>query len=325
MAFKGRAIQLALADIETQIYKKSIEAIEIESPVFIAGLPRSGTSVLLQALSSLSAFTSPSYRQMPFVLCPLLWDNISCPFRKNSDFVERAHGDGLKINYDSPEAFEEVVWNAFWGEKYHKDSIDIFGVQRRTSFEDYYLGYIKKILAISSKENPRYLSKNNANISRLSIIKEIFKDAKIIVPFREPRQHAASLLKQHLRFLEIHKEDRFSKSYMDYLGHYEFGELHRPFNFEGRPSGDPRKIDYWISYWESAYQHLLKQDGVFFLDYDRLCEESDVVLSQLSEFLNTSLVDLSEDFLLPRVHDVDVELDSGVVGLYQELKSKTRR
>ena len=28
--------------------------------------------------------------------------------------IERAHGDGMTIGYDSHEAFEEVLWRAFW-------------------------------------------------------------------------------------------------------------------------------------------------------------------------------------------------------------------
>ena len=29
------------------------------------------------------------------------------------DFKERAHGDGIKVSTESPEAFEEVFWKTF--------------------------------------------------------------------------------------------------------------------------------------------------------------------------------------------------------------------
>ena len=52
-----------------------------------------------------------SYADMPFVLYSNLWSKIS--FNKNSKYTERAHGDGIKVSTESPEAFEEVFWKTF--------------------------------------------------------------------------------------------------------------------------------------------------------------------------------------------------------------------
>ena len=50
---------------------------------------------------------------MPFVLAPNFWSKFSLHNNNNSAMVERAHGDGIKVNTESPEAFEEVFWKTF--------------------------------------------------------------------------------------------------------------------------------------------------------------------------------------------------------------------
>ena len=45
--------------------------------VFITGLARAGTTILLNALYKSNLFASLSYSDMPFVLAPNLWSKIS--------------------------------------------------------------------------------------------------------------------------------------------------------------------------------------------------------------------------------------------------------
>ena len=66
-----------------------------------------------------------TYREMPFLLLPLLWNVISRRFYPPDTMLERAHGDGMTIGNDSVEAFEEILWRAFWPEKYPKDRIEL--------------------------------------------------------------------------------------------------------------------------------------------------------------------------------------------------------
>ena len=75
--------------------------------VFVTGMARSGTTVLLNAIYESNSFASLTYQDMPFILSPNLWSKI------NKDGFEikkqeRAHGDGISKNTSSPEAFEEV-------------------------------------------------------------------------------------------------------------------------------------------------------------------------------------------------------------------------
>ena len=85
---------------------------ETENHIFITGLARAGTTILLNALYKSNIFASLSYADMPFVLAPNLWSKISF-IKKDLDLKERAHGDGIKVSKESPEAFEEVFWKTF--------------------------------------------------------------------------------------------------------------------------------------------------------------------------------------------------------------------
>ena len=69
------------------------------------------------------------------------------------------------------------------------------------------------------------------NIARLRALKKLALDCILIVPFREPLQHASSLLRQHREFIWMHAEDRFAHRYMSGTGYFDFGENLRPINF----------------------------------------------------------------------------------------------
>ena len=45
--------------------------------VFVTGLARSGTTILMRALFGTGAFASLTYRDMPFVLAPGLWSRVA--------------------------------------------------------------------------------------------------------------------------------------------------------------------------------------------------------------------------------------------------------
>ena len=73
-----------------------------EHHIFVSGLARSGTTILLNALYESDEFASLTYRDMPFVLAPNLWSKLSNGKEKNNK-VERAHGDGIKVSTESPD------------------------------------------------------------------------------------------------------------------------------------------------------------------------------------------------------------------------------
>ena len=64
---------------------------------------------------------------------------------------------------------------------------------------------------------------------------------------------------------------------MDDIGHLEFGELHRPIDFDGvdhmRGNYRTESLDYWLAYWLHGFRHVLRHaDQVILISYERLCE-----------------------------------------------------
>jgi uncharacterized protein YhhL (DUF1145 family) len=290
IAFAVPTIQLLAADIEKKVFGAVYENVEAKRPIFITSLPRAGTTLMLEALHRLPSLATHTYRDMPFVLAPIFWSKLSSPFRKRTEMTERAHGDGMQLGYDSPEAFEEILWRTFWPEKYNETSIAIWGAN---DYKDeagaFFNEHFKKIIALRRPDRSRdgrYISKNNCNIARLDLICRMFPDAKIIVPVRNPIKHATSLFRQHCNFIEMHKKESFVRRYMDDIGHYEFGDLHRPIAFSRNDnlfSGrDPLKVDYWLAYWIAAFEHVFeRRDKVMLISYEATCLDAKNMLADI--------------------------------------------
>ena len=160
----------------------------------------------------------------------------------------------------------------------------------------------------------------------------------IIVLFRDPLQHAASLLRQHKNFLEIHRDDRFARQYMAGIGHYDFGENLRPVNFNQwlDRAGDRQAttIEFWLEYWFETYRHLVERDEIHLFCYEDLCTNPSESLARLADVLQpddrAELLKLASRIQPRRPHPVTLE--SGVEGLlkksrdlYQQLRSKADR
>ncbi len=124
-------------------------------------------------------------------------------------------------------------------------------------------------------------------------MRRIFPDAKILVPLRNPVSHAASLLRQHRNFSAMHKDEPFVRRYMADLGHYEFGELHRPIGFPGLErliaGRDPTSIDYWLAYWVAAFEHVLMHRGeVTLVCYETDCADGRKAVADLCAQLDVA-------------------------------------
>jgi hypothetical protein len=289
LAFSGQRLQLALSEVEDKLYARELDKVTAASPVFITSLPRAGTTALLSALARLPGFASNTYRDMPFVMAPLLWSRLTGGFRRNAEQAERAHGDGMKIDFDSPEAFEEVIWKAFWKDHYRDDGITLWTqADEKPEATEFFLRHMRKIVALRGHASGagRYLSKNNANIGRISLLRMMFPDAVIIVPVRHYLSQAASLLRQHRNFASLHDGTPFVRRYMEDIGHLEFGTLHRPLLFPGfseLSAGLPTdSLDYWIAYWIAAFRHVaVNRPEVIFISFEEFTAGDPAVIAQI--------------------------------------------
>lgn len=326
-AFASLSAQEALADVGDRLFAAEIREVEVGRPVFISGLPRSGTTVLLNLLVSTGEFAAHTYRDMPFVLCPLFWGRFSRHFgRREGTARERAHGDGLLVSLDSPESFEEIVWKRFWRTHYLEDRIRPWTeVESNPLFEEFFPQHMRKIAAARGKN--RYVSKNNVTIARLSTLPGPLSEGVILVPFRPPEQHAASMLVQHLRFLEMHERDSFARAYMTDVGHEEFGLAHRPIDFGGwlEEAFDPTSLEYWLRYWTAAYEHVLQSATgdthlVSYADLTAAPADGLAVIADRVGLERERLTRSSGSLRPPRQHETHLEgVDPSVLARAREL------
>ena len=254
-------------DIEKGLFLKSAPE-DSGRHVFVTGLARAGTTILMREIHATGQFGSLTYADMPFVLAPNLWAKLSSKGAKVGTRAERAHGDGIEVDTQSPEALDEVYWrmadsSAYIGEE---------GLSPHAPDEEVVAGYRDLIrLVLRKTGKTRYVSKNNNNILRIGPLADAMPEAQFLVPLREPLAHAASLLNQHERFAD---SDPFVRDYMTWLGHHEFGATHRPFLFDGRPEGDPATLDYWLGTWIAAYRALdaaeAAHGNICFIPYEAL-------------------------------------------------------
>ena len=321
IAFGTPVAQEVLIDLENKLHAERLRSIPITAPVFVTSLPRAGTTVLLEVLSKHPALASHDHRDMPFVLSPVLWRRMTERFHIQQEKRERSHGDGLAVNADSPEAFEEVLWKKHFPEHYIASGITLWQ-DCPASFSSAFERHIRAVLLsrrTAGKPAERYLSKNNGNIARIRPIARTFSDAAILVPLRDPVDQALSLLKQHRRALASQAADRFTRDYPRDIGHFEFGTHHRPFLFPGMAevigSSDPAKLDYWLRYWNAAYAHLLDEKAIIPIDMTEFCRDKPVeaLLERLSLAASSQAVAEAKDLLKPlkdydRPYDADPKL-----------------
>lgn len=280
-------------EFEIEHYREAANARPPEAPVFVTGLARAGSSILVRALHDTGAFAALTYRDLPFPLAPNLWARLARPLKRAVARTERAHGDGLAHDLDTPEAIEEVFWRHHEGAHYvGRAGLHPVMPQSETiaAFADY------ARLVQLRYDRPRYLSKNNNNVLRLPALLAAFPDACLVHPFRDPVQQSASLLAQHRRACALAAADPFRARFMTWLGHYEFGADRRPFLLPGGPTGadDPDHLDYWLKSWISVYRVLLNTlpnmaTQQIFIDYDALVGDGGAMAASLSHRLALSV------------------------------------
>ena len=267
----------------------SIEDYTDEKHLFISGLARSGTTVLMNNILDSGKYKSLTYLNMPFVLMPNGWKKLNVLTSRNFGKKERVHGDGILVGPDSPEAFEEVFWRVFCGHDYiFKDRLRLQTINNDNI--DRFRKFVNHVLkSRENKEQSRYLSKNNNNVLRFTGLLKTFPSSFIIATFREPLQQAISLLNQHKKFSSIHNENNFTLRYMNWLGHFEFGQNHKPFYF-----GDDKSyfrlnsystydINYWLLIWKNYYTYLINNltPNVILFCFEKYCNNPYDILSNL--------------------------------------------
>lgn len=290
-------------ELEKSLYHSKIANLKDHNHIFITGLPRSGTTIMLNYLYDTKEFASLTYEDMPYLMGPNLKKKFSKPNKKLLNNKERVHNDGIFYNLQSPEAFDEVFLSLY---------------ENENKFEEF-LNYVNLILY--SKQKKRYLSKNNLNYKRINIISKYFDNAKFFIMFRDPYNHSQSLLKQHNHFTKIHAANSFSKDYMGFLKHNEFGELHSPWNTP-KDYKNNKTLDYWLEQWYFFYKDLFYRykdtKNCYFICYESLVDSS--YLDELNKIC--SIVSYKKyNFFQNKNLDLKIEKKKEISNLYELMKN----
>lgn len=296
MVARNTALWIRLGNLETKLRAADIEDIRIDRPVFVCGLARAGTTIVLETLARHPALASHRYRDDPFIFTPIFWNSFLARLPRQSDTpAERAHADGIVVTADSPEAFEEMIWMAFFGRLHDPHSSAVLdGATDCPPFERFLRDHMRKLLWVRGRE--RYLSKANYNVTRMEYLLTLFPDARFVVPLREPAAHIASLMKQHRLFCEGERRHPAALDHMRRIGHFEFGLDRRPINVgDGampqilQSFHDGEEVRGQALYWASLHNYLADRlaanpalrAAVHVLRFEDLCRSPQETLERL--------------------------------------------
>ncbi len=303
--FFGGAIErtkpfwIGLGNLESRILREEIDNAPLQRPVFVTGLARSGTTILLEILSRCPGFVSHRYKDFPFLYTPYLWNAFldRVPQQKG-EAVERAHGDGMLVTPDSPEAMEEVLWMAFFSHLHDPAQSNVLNAAAdHPQFERFLKDHIAKLMLI--RGGRRYVSKGNYNIARIAYLLKLFPDARFVIPVRHPVRHIASLMRQQIIFSNGVEDNPRALEHLRRVGHFEFGPDRRPINMGDQSCVNAvlkawrsrEDLRAWALYWTHIYGSFYRdimdnpklRQSCFLMRYEDLCAEPAKTLSLIME------------------------------------------
>jgi hypothetical protein len=233
------------------------------------------------------------------------------------------------VNLNSVEALEEFFFKVFLNDDYIKEGY----MEVHTINEKIYEKYLiyQNLIKRCANHDSIYLAKNNNLILRYQSLIKLNPSLRTILLFRSPAEHANSLLSQHIRFIRIQNEDPFVLSYMNWLGHHEFGIGHKPFkldNYYLKHEYNNDNINYWIQIWIDYYSYSLKvidNENLILVNYNDFLnmpnETIDKLLKEYGIVYNTKKFDHFQKKSI-EVPQINVELFNKANEIYEELNRR---
>jgi len=284
---------------ETITLFNDIRKLKINKPIYITGLARAGTTIILEMLSKHPDLATHQYKNLLIPYFPNWLYKLSDKVRLYSKPTERIHKDGIMVTRDSPEAVEEIFWRKYFKHtSTEKSSHIINGNIINPKFERFYPNHIRKLLI--AQKRSRYLAKNNYNITRLEYLLRIFPSTKFLLIIRNPVNHIASLIKQTKLFMKMENQIPLLQDWLKILGHQEFGHHSICINVNNTESihkirklwsNKKTYVKGWAYYWVSIYDFIADsleaneklRRATFIVYYNDLCENPADVIDRILE------------------------------------------
>ncbi len=294
-----KQLSFLLDRLETMSLKVDIDKLKIDRPIYITGLARAGTTIVLEMLSKHLDLASHRYKHL---LVPYIPHWISQIVNKTKIYTipfERLHNDGIIVTRESPEAVEEILWVKFFKNIHNENISNVISVNvSNPKFINFYVNHIRKLMI--NQKSSRYLAKNNYNVTRMEYLLRIFPSSKFLLIIRNPVDHIASLIKQTKLFKKIEQENPLLKKWLRILGHYEFGQRRVCINLGNtelihkiRELWRNKKtyVKGWAYYWYSIYNFVANhldankklKKATLIVRYDDLCETPAKIIDKILE------------------------------------------
>ncbi|MHA2280472.1 MAG: sulfotransferase [Promethearchaeota archaeon] len=290
---------------ETLTLRKEIDKLTVDRPIYITGLARAGTTIILEMLNKHPFLASHKYKHLPLPFLPHWFSYFIKISRFFTKPIERVHKDGIFVTRESPEAVEEKFWLHFFNNNHTEEISNIMsGAILHPKFEQFYRNHIRKLLI--NQNRSRYLAKNNYHITRLEYLHRILPDLKLLLIIRNPVNHIASLIKQTKLFLKLEEKNPLLIDWLNMTGHREFGHLQLCINV-----GDTtliRKIRRlwnnrntyvkgWAYYWSSIYEYVMNliesnkklRKSVLIVRYEDLCNLPAITIDKILNHTELSI------------------------------------
>ncbi len=271
---------------------------EPERPVYVCGLPRSGTTITTVALSAHPHIGTHQVRDLALPFLPNGARRVASLImrlrgRTEAYQVERIHQDGMNLRMDSAHAIEEMFWMRFFPNLHDGRTSEILdATSRNPRFEAYYRRHLRTLLACRGAR--RYLAKNNSNVSRMAYLLKLFPGARFVLMVRHPFSHIGSLIKQDRLF---HGCPREMVDIARLTGHFDFGPgqvcLHlgdqQAVDQVLRDLRDGQAVRAWARTWAMTYSFVARQlaadpavaQAALLLKYEDLCTGPEAATDQI--------------------------------------------
>lgn len=288
-----------LSRIETLLSLDEINELTIDRPIYIVGLARAGTTIILEMLSKHPFLASHKYRHLLMPYFPHRFSRIVDQSRFFTKPRERIHKDGIIVTRESPEAVEEMFWQDFFTNNHNEDISNVMnGAMSNPKFEQFYRNHIRKLLI--NQRSSRYLTKNNYNITRLEYLHQLFPNVKFLLIVRNPVNQIASLIKQTKLFIEMEENYHFLIDWHRLTGHSEFGHYQKCINTGDNElihkirrlwKNEKTYVKGWAYYWSSIYDYVMNlldenrkiKDSTLIIRYEDLCDNPAEIIDKILE------------------------------------------
>ena len=166
-------------------------------PIFIIGLPRSGTTLIYQTLCHCFQLAYTPMLTNYLIWMPSLstWICRKKQLQYSSDFISHY---GTSKGMASPG--EGGMWNLWFIKDQYYDGVKDIGNKNAAEIKKF-VGRFERILSAP------FINKNLRNNNRIGVLSELFTHAFFIIVLRDPRDVALSLLKARLEMYS--DENRF--------------------------------------------------------------------------------------------------------------------